>query len=269
MRKLSFALSILVLITTFYSVKAQTAGTVIKTATISGSVVMNGETARGVLVYLHPISSPTPSNPDAYLRARTDEGGHFRITGVAAGDYFIIPLAPGFIYSGGDEPGLRRKTLKVSEGVNVENIDIELYRGGVITGRVTDSQGRPLVGKQVLLSRFDKSGWSSPNVSYGPSFEMYETDDRGVYRLYGLPVGRYLVSVGFPASAGAVTVSRSGTFYPRTFHPKAANESEAKAIEVTEASESVDADITVLESKPAPTISGRVIDADSGQPGRR
>jgi Carboxypeptidase regulatory-like domain len=266
MQKLRIALSILVLPFAFHSVQAQTAETKAGMATVAGRVVMKGESAQGVLVYLHPISQPTPSNPDTYLRARTDEGGHFRITGVAAGDYFIIPLAPGFVYSGGDETGLRRKTLKVSEGVNIENIDVDLYRGGVITGRVVDSQGRPLVGKFVLLSRFDKSGWSSPNTSYGVSFEMYVTDDRGVYRIYGLPVGRYLVSVGFPPSAGQGAVSRDGTFYPRTFHPKAANESEAKTIEVTEGSESVGVDITVLESKLARSISGRVIDADTGQP---
>lgn len=266
MRKLRIALSIFVLTSAFHLAQAQTAKTAIKTAMISGRVLMKGEPAQGVLVYLHPISPPTPLSPDAYLRASTDEGGHFRITGVAAGDYFIIPLAPGFIYSGGDEPGLRRKTLKVSEGVNVENIDVELYRGGVISGRVTDLQGRPLAGKYVLLSRFDNGGWSGPNNSYGPGLEMYETDDRGVYRLYGLPVGRYLVSLGFPPSAGAVAVSREGTFYKRTFHPKAANESEARAIEVTEGSESVGVDITVLESKLAHSISGRVIDADTGQP---
>jgi hypothetical protein len=266
MRKLSIALSILVLPFAFHSVQAQTAETKAGTATISGRVVMKGETAQGVLVYLHPTNSPTPSNPDAYLRARTDEGGHFRIKGVAAGDYYIIPLAPEFVYSGGNDPDVRRKQLKVSEGENVENVDIEIYRGGVITGRVVDSQGRPLVGKYVLLSRFDKSGWSIPNTSYVPGLDRYETDDRGVYRIYGLPVGRYLVSIGFPPSAGAVAVSRNGTFYPRTFHPKASTESEAKAIDVTEGSESVSVDITVLESKPTRSISGRVIDADTGQP---
>jgi len=266
MQKLSIALSILVLPSAFHSVQSQTAETKAGTATVSGRVVKKGEPAQGVLVYLHPLSSPTPSNPDAYLRARTDEDGHFRITGVAAGDYFIIPLAPEFVYSGGDDPAIKRKQLKVSEGENVENVDIEIYRGGVITGRVTDSQGQPLVRKHILLSRFDKSGWSIPNMSYGSSIEMYETDDRGVYRIFGLPAGRYLVSMGFPPSAGQVTVSMSGTFYPRTFHPKAVNESEAKAIEVTEGSESVSVDITVLESKPARSISGRVIDADTGQP---
>jgi len=71
--------------------------------------VMNGEPARNILVYLHPISSLAPSNPDAYLRARTDEGGHFRFAGVAAGEYFIIPLAPEFVYLDGNDPDARRK----------------------------------------------------------------------------------------------------------------------------------------------------------------
>ena len=266
MSKLSFALGILVLPSAFHSVQAQTAETRIKTGAISGRVMVKGEPAKNILVYLRQVSSWTPSNPDAYLRARTDEGGRFRIAGLAADIYYVIPLAPGFVYSGGNDPDVRRKKLKVEEGENVENVDIEIYRGGVITGRVVDSQGRPLVGKYVLLSRFDKSGWSIPNFSYGSTLVMYETDDRGVYRIYGLPVGRYLVSIGFPPSAGAVAVSRNGTFYPRTFHPKAATESEAKAIDVTEGSESVSVDITVLESKPARSISGRVIDADTGQP---
>jgi hypothetical protein len=266
MQKLSFALGILILPSAFHSVQSQTAETRIKTATVSGRVVMKGEPARNILVYLRPLSSPAPSNPDAYLRARTDEGGRFRITGLAAGIYDVIPLAPGFVYSADDGIGPRGKTVKVSEGENVENVDIEIYRGGVITGRVTDSQGKPLVRMQVLLSRLQKDRQSFPSSAYGPSLEMYMTDERGVYRIFGLPVGRYLVSVGFRSSAGPVPVSSDETFYPQTFHPKAANESEAKVIEVTEGSESAGVDITLLETKPARSISGWVIDADTGRP---
>jgi hypothetical protein len=72
MQKLSFALGILILPSAFHSVQAQTADTRIKTATISGRVTVKGDPAQGVLVYLHPDSSPAPSNPDAYLRASTE-----------------------------------------------------------------------------------------------------------------------------------------------------------------------------------------------------
>src|SRR2546428_4029611 len=92
-------------------------------ATISGRVVLKGEPARNVLVYLQPQISP-PSNPEAYLRMRTDENGQFRIAGVAAGAYNVIALAPGFISS--DTPRLQGKTFNVSEGENIENVDFEL-----------------------------------------------------------------------------------------------------------------------------------------------
>jgi Carboxypeptidase regulatory-like domain len=266
MQKLSFALGILILPSAFHSVHAQTAETRIKTGAISGRVRVKGEPAKNILVYLRQVSSWTPSNPDDYLRARTDEGGRFRITGLAADIYYVIPLAPGFVYSTDEGIGASGKSVKVSEGENVENVDIEIYRSGVITGRVTDSRGQPVIEMQVQISRREEDGRWIPTSSYGASLEMYVTDDRGVYRLYGLPVGRYLVSVGFPFSAGAVLNSRRGTFYPQTFHPKAANESEAKVIEITEGAEIDGVDIIAPEPTPTRSISGRVINADTGQP---
>ncbi|HKQ73898.1 MAG TPA: carboxypeptidase regulatory-like domain-containing protein, partial [Blastocatellia bacterium] len=232
---------------------------------ISGRVVIKGEPAPNRIVYLMPRDSGLPSNPDEILRARTDETGQFRVTGVAAGHYIVTPLAPAFIYPSDDEYGPRGKMIKVSEGETVENVEIELYRGGVITGRVTSSQGRPLAGAQIMLGKLVKNGRLEPRISFG-HLEMYWTDDRGVYRLYGLPHGRYLVSVGFANSTGAATVSRSGTYYPRVFYPNAANELDARVIEVTEGSVSADIDITVPEPEQARVASGRVINVETGQP---
>jgi len=266
MQKLSFALGILILPSAFHSVQAQTAETRIKTGAISGRVMVKREPAKNILVYLSQVGSSTPSNPDDYLRARTAEGGRFRIAGLAAGSYYVIPLAPGFVYSAEEGGGARGKSVKVSEGENVENVDIEIYRGGVITGRVTDSRGQPLTEMQVQISRLEEDGRWILTSFYGASLEMYVTDDRGVYRLYGLPVGRYLISVGFPFSAGEALNSRRGTFYPQTFHPKAANESEAKVIEITEGAEIDGVDIIAPEPMPTRSIAGRVINADTGQP---
>ena len=62
----------------------------------------------------------------------------------------------------------------------------------VVTGTVTDAKGDPVVaiGVRVWMVR-DESG-----RSYGYSGRYYEniTDDRGVYRVYGLPIGTYVVS---------------------------------------------------------------------------
>jgi protocatechuate 3,4-dioxygenase beta subunit len=259
MRKLNFALGALVLLSVFPSLQAQTRER--NAATVSGRVVLKGEPARNVLVYLQPNNSP-PSNPESYLRARTDDDGKFRIAGLAAGAYGVVALAPGFITS--NAPRLQDKTINVSEGENIENIDFELKQGGVITGRVTDSQGRPLADERVTLSRLDKNNRPQSDNFYGRNFEMFMTDDRGVYRIYGLGEGRYLVSAGAPQSSGMV--SYGGTFYPRTFHPDAATESEAKAVEVSEGSESANIDITVSDPKKTRAVSGRVINAETGKP---
>src|SRR5262249_44518008 len=97
-----------------YPTWAQSGAAKPATATISGRVLLKGEPARNVLVYLQPQGGPWPSNPEAYLRARTDESGRFRIAGVAAGAYRVVALAPGFISSDQAQPGLADKALIVS-----------------------------------------------------------------------------------------------------------------------------------------------------------
>jgi Carboxypeptidase regulatory-like domain len=236
------------------------------TAAISGHVLLKGEPARNVLVYLQPQGSPWPSNPDAYLRARTDDNGRFRIAGVAAGAYRVAALSPGLISSDSDRSGLGGKIFNVSEGENVEGVEIELKQGGVVTGRVTDSQGRPIADERVTLSKLDRNGRTQSEINSGSNYEMYQTDDRGVYRIYGLPEGRYLVSLGARQSGGMVSGGGGGTFYPRTFHPDATIESKAKVIEVAEGSEKTDIDITVPEAIRTLAISGRVVNAETGQP---
>lgn len=244
------------------SIQAQPGETKAGTATVSGLVTLKGEPARGVTVLLQAQRSNPASSP----RAKTDENGRFRFTGVAAGRYSIFALAPGYI-SPGDEAMVRRgQTLNVAEGERVENIDLEIKRGGVIAGRITDSRGSPVIEETVKLTRPDKDGRSLNDSFYGANYDMYLTDDRGSYRIYGLPEGRYLVSVGYEQKPGSVSVTSRRVFYPRTFYPGATIESKAKVIEVTEGAEATDVDITVADAKRTCEISGRVVDADTGQP---
>ncbi|HKQ74283.1 MAG TPA: hypothetical protein VJ810_11375, partial [Blastocatellia bacterium] len=88
----------------------------------------------------------------------------------------------------------------------------------------------------------------------------------GVYRIYGLPEGRFLVSVGHSQASGSPRITMSREFYPRAFHPNATSESEAKVIEVSEGSEATDVDITVPDPKQTHDVYGRVVDAGAGQP---
>jgi hypothetical protein len=260
MQKLSFALSILVLPCAFHSVQAQTAESKAGTATISGRVTLKSEPARGVTVILQTQSQNASDAP----RARADESGRFHFTGLPAGRYSVSALAPGYASpEDGNFPNMRGKTLNLADGEKVENVDLEIKRGGVIAGRVADSQGRPVIEERLNLIKLDASNQPRGVFYYSQNFDMYQTDDRGLYRIFGLPEGRYLVSVGY---AESVSITSRREFYPRVFYPNATSESEAKVIEVSEGSEVTNIDITVADPKQTRDVYGHVVDAGSGQP---
>ena len=214
MQKLSLALCILVLPCAFHSAQAQAAASKAGTATVSGRVTLIGEPARGVMVILQ-TQNQGPSNAP---RARTDESGRFHFTGLPAGKYSVSALAPGYVSPDVDRVfDVRGKTLNLAEGEKVENIDLEIKRGGVIAGRVADSQGRPVIEERVNLSKLDATYRPRGVFNYSQNFDMYQTDDRGLYRIYGLPEGRYLISVGYAERNSSATIISRGEFYPRVF----------------------------------------------------
>jgi hypothetical protein len=156
------------------------------------------------------------------------------------------------------------KNLTVSDGENVDNLGFELKRGGVITGRVTDSNGNPIAEESVSLMKLDAQGkpqgYTAPGGFYG-----FVTDDRGVYRIFGLPEGSYLVSVGFAQRENSVTMTMMRTFYARIFHPGVTDQSRAKVVEVSEGSETSGIDIVTEGVRKTYDVFGRVFDVESGQ----
>jgi Carboxypeptidase regulatory-like domain len=236
------------------------------TSTVSGRVTLKDEPMRGVTVTLREQRPLTlPSDIATAPRGRTDANGGFRITGVAAGRYFVSAAAPAYV-SAESTPGFQQtsgKWLNVGDNETIEDIDIELKRGSVITGSITDSSGRPLVEERVDLMRLDESG--KPQYFYLSNFDMSNTDDRGVYRIYGLPAGRYLVSAGHSPD-GISSPMPNQSRHPRTYHPDVTDQSQAKSIEVGEGSEATGIDIVLGDAKKTYAINGRVVHGETGQP---
>jgi protocatechuate 3,4-dioxygenase beta subunit len=153
----------------------------------------------------------------------------------------------------------------VGEGETIDKIDFSLVRGGVITGRITDADGRPVVEERVQLSPADNSARARFGAFSNPY--MYQTDDRGIYRLYGIAPGRYTLSVGVSPQDGMVRVGMaSHGYYPKTFYPGETDIKKASVIEVTEGGEIKDVDIKLGKAAKGFSASGRVIDADTGRP---
>jgi hypothetical protein len=226
MPRISFAIGVLVLPLALFSIRAQglpqpDPGTAI----VSGVVTLKGKPSCCVTIRLFAQGSRSHNN---YI-VGSDENGRFRIPNVAAGKYLISARAPGHVFpSGYDLDVDDERPLNIVEGEKIENIALEAKRLGVITGRVTDSRGAPMIGEAIYLHRLDKDGKPQP-ILHEP---RQQTDDRGVYRLYGLPEGRYLVSAEH-------YVDR------QFFYPGRTSQSEAKAIEVAEESEVAGIDITL------------------------
>lgn len=229
-------------------------------ATVSGSVTLNGSPVRNAVVSLQAQYQPVPQQP---LRAKTDADGRFRFAEVAAGQYLINALTPGFYSASDFQYGLPGRTLNVGKGETVENIELQLKRGAVITGRVTDENNEPIVETQVQLQRV---GDRNPMRQDMLSFYSYRTDDRGMYRIYGLPPGKYHVSVGVPVRDGAFSAQNMRAFIEQTFHPDATEQAKAKLIEVEEGQGASDVDIRIAKMKNSYEASGRVVDAQTGQP---
>jgi protocatechuate 3,4-dioxygenase beta subunit len=235
------------------------------TGAIAGAVKIGDAPAAGITLALLPERmgrmAPQPE-PEISNRAVTDEKGLYRFTNVAAGRFRVAPLAEALVITGdgtvrGGPGGI---AVTVSDGQTVSNIDFTLARGGVITGRITDGDGRPIIAERINLTMADANG--RPQPFNGGNRFGYETDDRGVYRIYGLPAGNYLVSAGGGDRPGVSRRIR----YPLTYYPDAVEQAQAQTVVVETGAVAENIDIRLGAPLKAYAASGRVVDAESGQP---
>lgn len=236
------------------------------TGTITGHVMSADERPLpGVGIVL------TPSGFSRYIRrpaarAVTGADGFYRLADVPAGSYQLQLLAPGYNSASASEPGGWNEgtAINISAGETIDHQDFTLARGGVITGRVTDADGKPIVAESVRLFRPGRD--ARTDSGYLSSFFRSDTDDRGIYRLYGVPAGRYLVYVGEDRASGAISAALSGKNHTRTFHPNATEEAQGKVVEVSSGGEATGVDITLAPSAKTYEVTGRMLDAQTGQP---
>lgn len=220
------------------------------TASISGKVTLKNKGVAGIVVLAHNQNA-TGLDRSTY-RATTDQTGSYRITNLPAGTYVITPIAPSLAV----EDEMANNSVVVGEGETVEDINFRMVRGAVITGKVTDADGKPLIDEYIMVMAVD------PAVIFEQYGGEIRTDDRGIYRAFGLQPGKYKVSVGQEYTVH----SNARRSYRRTFHPAITDAEKATVIEVKEGGEARDIDIVVGRPLPTFNISGRIVDADTGKP---
>ncbi len=229
---------------------------------ISGRVTIKDKGVAGVAVGLRKSEDGSPFEP--FQKAMTDQDGSYRLTKVAPGNYEIVLSAPAYVAT--DVNNTKGKGVVVGEDENVEGINFSLVRGGVITGKVTDADGRPVIQQQVSVFRLDTL--NQPAGPPRPAFPSAtgQTDDRGIYRIFGLPSGRFKVAVGKSDDSFTPTYTLTRSVYRQVFHPDVTDQAKATIIEVGEGTEAKDINITLGRALQTYAASGRVVNADTGQP---
>ena len=226
------------------------------TASISGKVTIKGKGAPGITVI---ASDPNYYNPWGRSRSRatTDATGNYTISKLPAGKYRIEPRAP--IFAVENEQG--GSTLTITEGERIEDVNFALMPGGVITGKITDSEGEPVVEQSVSFAVInDKNQIIRTSDSSGMRFT---SDDRGIYRAFGLRPGKYKVYV----EDGTRRPSSAASFSLGTFHPSTTEEAKATVIELSEGSEIKDVDIVLAKRTPSGfKVTGQIVDGETGKP---
>lgn len=201
-----------------YGVSAQTPPTAAPSeptsksvGTLTGRVLgPDGEPLAGVQVSVKGRGVLRPFSQSA----KTDEEGNFKFTGLPAQQFRL------FCY--GD--GVSVQTVESENALHYlgEQVTFNLVKGGVITGRVTDALGEPLVGVTVRAELLrDLNG--NPVTENIP--RSRQTDDRGIYRIFGLEPGVYVVHVkGMGEFGGPFSVQSPEvpTYYPSTVRATAA-----------------------------------------------
>jgi hypothetical protein len=221
---------------------------------IAGKVTLRGAPVPGALVLVQPVP---PFGAGQVARGKTDANGQYRITDLPPGRYSVAATAPPLISL--EERGRFGREITLDRGETRDNVDFTLERGGAITGRVSETNGQSIVEELVSIIALS-TGLRPHNGGY----QMMNTDDRGVYRIYGVPPGRYKVSVGTGSSYGRL--NQGLTYYPQTYHPGVTEESKAGIVEVTEGGEVSGVDIVVGKRARTYEASGRLVDAETGRP---
>ncbi len=174
------------------------------TGIISGVVVTDGAQPTPVRRAIVTLGG----NEDARGRSvLTDEAGRFTFSDLPAGRFTVSAAKASYITNayGARRPGRPGTALVLAAGQRLNDLRLTLPRGAVITGTIRDERGEPVANVQVSAVRADQMRTTIGAVPISASVEFL-TDDRGVYRIFGLPPGDYLVSAAVRAGPGGIGV---------------------------------------------------------------
>ncbi len=219
-------------------------------ATVSGTVSLRSGESRRPLAGVR-VTARADHGSELLESAETDAQGRYLLRELPKSRIVLSAARAGYV---GRAVASReaRLILDLASDPSIREADFEMLPGGVITGRITDALGEPLERVQMELFRITHFG-GRHRAQLGSA----TTDDRGVYRIFGLEPGRYILLARPGYRLG---VQRAVALY----YPGRSEESRAEEIPVAAGAEVTGIDMT-LGAEPGYRISGKVAEVE-GEP---
>ncbi len=185
---------------------------------------------------------------DFIERTITTNSGEFLFQAVPAGTYYfdidvagvVSPFSARFKNTGLSVEQSSLFPVTVDDATDVTT-EIKVPRGAVISGRINYSDGEPATHAQIVL--YSQQG-GVPKLVFTQRPRM--TDDRGYYRIEGLPAGRYFVGAVENHSHGNNSSNNAGGLVT-AYHPAASSIRSATVISLDQGREASDVNIKFFD----------------------
>ena len=199
------------------------------------------------------------------LVGTTNARGEFRIGNVPAGRYYIGVESSGFVsqatFLNSDEIRETRFYDEIREYFEVVAVDgktdrqvlIRARPGAVIAGRVSYTNGEPAIDHPVTILRRRDNRYSMFWTNVDTMRGTMLTNDRGTFRITGLPAGEYIVGATPMLEHGELVKDESleanmvGSSLAMIFYPSTALATQATRIRVQPGEERAGVDITLVD----------------------
>lgn len=130
----------------------------------------------------------------------TDGRGRWSIASLPPGRFTITaskPAYPSMSY-GAQRPNRPGAGVLLAAGQTLDSLTLSLPRGAVLSGVVFDDHGQPMPGVPVMAWELRTTLGGERTLDFpATGGESVTTDDRGAYRVYGLPAGEYTVGTAW------------------------------------------------------------------------
>jgi hypothetical protein len=182
----------------------------------------------------------------------------YEFRSLPAGAYSIAVTRTGFApQQFGERRSAPLSVIPVVRDQHVMGIEIALAPAGVIVGQILDEDGQPLAGAVIdaLGSRFENNQATLLSVASARS------DDKGAFRLTGLPAGQYFVTASDPAFTNVGNETGPLTYAP-TYYPGTMQTDQARRVAVVPGIEPTLKVVFSLKIVRPASVSGRLITSD-------